>query len=65
MLLDLDRISDLPRELAERIADCGGPDIITLDEAKKLRIDLMAERKVSDKSADWLIRQRTFNFCEH
>lgn len=66
MVLGLDRVGDLPPELAEHVMESAGDFPIELDEAKKLRLELMEERKVFFEAADERIAQHSsFNFCEH
>jgi len=65
MALSLDRVADLPPELAEHVLDSAGDFPISLDEAKKLRLELMEERKGFVEEVDKKMHEATFNFCEH
>ncbi|KAF7185849.1 hypothetical protein HII31_12722 [Pseudocercospora fuligena] len=64
MVLDLDRVTDLPAELAERVVD-SEHDLISMDEAKALRLELMAERKLFVQDVDKRYHEEEFSFCEH
>ena len=61
----LDRVADLPPELAEEIVESAGDLPIDLKEAKKIRLELMEERKMFVKDVDTRYNQETFSFCEH
>ncbi|KAK5685098.1 hypothetical protein LTS10_003173 [Elasticomyces elasticus] len=65
MVLGLDRVGDLPPELAEHVLDSAGDYPITLKEAKDLRLELMKERSVFDKHVDAKMTCEGFSFCEH
>ncbi|KAK4895851.1 hypothetical protein LTR27_006020 [Elasticomyces elasticus] len=49
MVLGLDRVGDLPPELAEHVLDSAGDFPITLEEAKALRLELMQEQYLRHK----------------
>ncbi|EME38963.1 hypothetical protein DOTSEDRAFT_75612 [Dothistroma septosporum NZE10] len=65
MVLALDRVGDLPPELAENVMESAGDFPIELEEAKKLRLELMAERKLFVKDHETKLRHENFSFCEH
>ncbi|PVH93126.1 hypothetical protein DM02DRAFT_542188 [Periconia macrospinosa] len=65
MVHELDRVSELPLELREWVTDSAGDFPIGLDEAKKLRLDLMGERRVFVDDHEHRLGQETFSFCEH
>lgn len=67
MLYGLDRVADLPPELAEAVVGSAGKDLpISLEEAKEIRLELMEERKGVVESVDEKFeRMDSFNFCEH
>ncbi|KAI5363285.1 hypothetical protein Slin15195_G106690 [Septoria linicola] len=65
MLYGLDRVADLPPELAEGIVESAGDLPIDLEEAKKIRLELMEERKLFVEDVDTRFHQETFSFCEH
>lgn len=64
MVLDLDRVTDLPPELAERVVD-SEHDLISMDDAKALRLELMTERKLFVQYVDKRYHEEEFSFCEH
>lgn len=61
----LDRIGALPPEIVDMIVSYAGDDLLTLDEAKDLRLELMDERSVSVDDLNRRYAAETFNFCEH
>ncbi|WPH04584.1 Hypothetical protein R9X50_00747600 [Acrodontium crateriforme] len=65
MALKLDRMGELPLEIAEHIIDSVDDFPIALDEAKQLRLDLMNERRVFHRNVDEALEEPTFAFCEH
>ncbi|CAK3792888.1 Hypothetical predicted protein [Lecanosticta acicola] len=65
MVTALDRVGELPPELAERVVDSIGDFPIDLDEAKKIRLELMEERKIFVDNVEARLQDETFNFCEH
>ncbi|GIZ41376.1 hypothetical protein CKM354_000468200 [Cercospora kikuchii] len=65
MVYGLDRVANLPPELAEHVLESAGDLPIELQEAKDIRLDLMEERKMFVKDVDTRYQQETFSFCEH
>ncbi|KAK3618473.1 hypothetical protein LTR56_024606 [Elasticomyces elasticus] len=65
MVLDLDRVADLPPEVAEHVLDSAGDFPITLKEAKELRLELMQERSTYEANVDAKMTCEGFDFCEH
>lgn len=65
MVHGLGRVSDLPLELRDWIADSAGDFPIGLDEAKELRLELMDERRAFMDDHEERLGQETFSFCEH
>ncbi|CAI6295245.1 unnamed protein product [Periconia digitata] len=65
MVHGLDRVSGLPLELREWVTDSVGDFPIGLDEAKRLRLDLMDERRVFVKDHETKLAEEIFHFCEH
>lgn len=65
MVLGLDRVGDLPPELAENVMESAGDFPIELEEAKKLRLELMDERRLFVKDHETRLQQEDFSFCEH
>ena len=56
----------LPVELHDAITKLAGPETMDLEEAKKLREELMSERKATqDTAEDYDLYSRLFNLCEH
>ena len=58
----------LPTELLSAIADQAGPEVMSEDEAKSIRLELMRERSSAEKAdAEDLdgVYSRVFNLCEH
>ncbi|EME79070.1 uncharacterized protein MYCFIDRAFT_116770 [Pseudocercospora fijiensis CIRAD86] len=64
MVHDLDRVQNLPPELAERVVDAE-QDLLSMEDAKALRLELMAERKVFVQDVDKRYHEEQFSFCEH
>lgn len=65
MVFELDRVGDLPPELAEHVVDSAGDFPIEMDEAKKIRLELMEERKMFVSDVEARVQEETFSFCEH
>lgn len=69
--LDQGAAKNLPREVVEGIVESGaaGDDgqglPIELEEAKKIRLELMEERKMFVRDVDRRFEMETFSFCEH
>lgn len=61
----MDRIGSLPPELVENIFDKVGPGLMDMDEAKKLRLELMAERSSYLQGVNEDYEALTVDFCEH
>ncbi|KAL7921214.1 hypothetical protein ACQKWADRAFT_295867 [Trichoderma austrokoningii] len=55
----------LPNELAQAILEDTEELPISLNEAKSIRLDLMAERSVKKDVMDEELQRVTWNFCEH
>ena len=62
---ELDRIGDLPPEIVDMIVSYAGDDLLTLEEAKQLRLELMAERSVFVEDVNHRFATEKFSFCEH
>ena len=60
-----DRFAKLPNELVDKVVEDVEDFPISLEEAKKLRLQLMEERKVYVDEVNEDIQSHTFNFCEH
>ncbi|KAF2442510.1 hypothetical protein P171DRAFT_364692 [Karstenula rhodostoma CBS 690.94] len=65
MVHELDRVSRLPVELQEWVTDSAGDFPLTLEEAKKIRVELMNERRLFVADHETRIQQESFSFCEH
>ncbi|KAF2208895.1 hypothetical protein CERZMDRAFT_114238 [Cercospora zeae-maydis SCOH1-5] len=65
MVYGLDRVANLPPELAEQVLESAGDLPFEMDEAKDIRLDLMEERRIFVQDVDTRFRQETFSFCEH
>ncbi|KAF2163027.1 hypothetical protein M409DRAFT_26474 [Zasmidium cellare ATCC 36951] len=65
MVQSLDRVGDLPPELADAVVDSAGDFPIELEEAKKIREELMEERKLFVEDCEKRMQEESFNFCEH
>lgn len=65
MVFELDRVGDLPPELAEHVVDSAGDFPIEVDEAKKIRLELMEERRMFVSDVEARVQEETFSFCEH
>ncbi|KAL1603742.1 hypothetical protein SLS60_005332 [Paraconiothyrium brasiliense] len=65
MVHDLDRVNKLPAELQEWVTDSAGDFPISLEEAKKKRVELMDERRMFVADHEERIQQESFSFCEH
>lgn len=70
--LDRGAAKNLPREVVEGIVESGaagdgdGKGLpIELEEAKKIRLELMEERKMFVRDVDRRFEMETFSFCEH
>ncbi|WZH43236.1 uncharacterized protein QYS62_004238 [Fusarium acuminatum] len=64
VLQDNTRLGKLPPELANMVVD--NLDFpISLEDAKKIREELMEERSAHQKDTDRNIRSHEWNFCEH
>ncbi|KAI7188122.1 hypothetical protein D0869_12798 [Hortaea werneckii] len=59
------RFGELPTELVENVMRNVEDFPIDLEEAKRLRLELMEERKVFVAAADAKLWDRSFSFCEH
>ncbi|TFK63101.1 hypothetical protein BDN72DRAFT_848026 [Pluteus cervinus] len=62
---DVNRFAGLPAELKEQIFDKVDGFPITLEEAKRLRLELMQERSAFVETQDGLFRQGEISLCEH
>lgn len=58
-------LSMLPQELADQVVDEVKDGVMTLEEAKEIRLRLMEERKAMVVDLDNDMQDMTFNFCEH
>lgn len=65
MVHGLDRVSDLPLELRDWVTDSVGDFPIGLDEAKKLRFELMDDRRAFMKDHEQSLGEEIWTFCEH
>ncbi|KAM3424135.1 hypothetical protein BST61_g11319 [Cercospora zeina] len=65
LVYGLDRVANLPPELAEQVVESTGDLPFEVEEAKKIRLDLMEERKMFVQDVDTRFQQETFSFCEH
>ncbi|KAK7182143.1 hypothetical protein DPSP01_014065 [Paraphaeosphaeria sporulosa] len=65
MVHELDRVNKLPAELQEWVTDSAGDFPLTLEEAKKIRVELMDERRLFVADHETRIEQESFSFCEH
>ena len=65
MVYKLDRIEKLPIELREWVMDSAGDFPIELEEAKRLRLELMEERKMFVEDHETRLEDEYFSFCEH
>lgn len=61
----LDRVGELPPELADAVVDSVGDFPIELEEAKKIREELMEERRLFVEDVEKRVQDETFSFCEH
>lgn len=61
----VEKISQLPNELVNKIVPEISFPTMTLEEAKELRLKLMEERKAFVEDVDKVMGNNTFNFCEH
>lgn len=59
------RLGELPAEVMDMIADEVEDFPIGMEEAKRIREQLMAERTQLDDEVDNSVRSCQFNFCEH
>lgn len=59
------RLNTLPPELKKQVLDDVDDFPITLEEAKKIREELMDERKAFVKDVNNLLESEEFSFCEH
>lgn len=65
MLYRIDRVADLPPEVAEGIVDAPDSLPISLEEAKRIREELMDERRLFVADVETRYQQEQFSFCEH
>lgn len=65
MVHELDRVKRLPAELQEWITDSAGDVPFSLEEAKKLRLELMNERRSFVTENERMNDMESFSFCEH
>ncbi|KAJ4304928.1 hypothetical protein N0V90_000456 [Kalmusia sp. IMI 367209] len=65
MVHSLDRVGDLPAELRNWVTDSAGDFPIELEEAKKLRLELMNERRLFIADHETRLLEEAFSFCEH
>lgn len=65
MVQSLDRVGELPQELADRVVDFAGDFPMELEEAKVLRQELMDERRLFGDNVEQRLQEETFSFCEH
>lgn len=65
MVQGLDRVGKLPPELFNNILEQAGDVPISLEEAKELRLELMAERSTYVDEVNKDYEHYTLNFCEH
>lgn len=70
--LDRGAAKNLPREVVEGIVESGAAAAgdgkglpVELEEAKKIRLELMEERKMFVRDVDRRFEMETFSFCEH
>lgn len=68
-LADDRSLSMLPPELADKVTDEVNEGVMTLEEAKEIRLRLMEERKAFGSELgnemENKMHQTTFGFCEH
>ncbi|KAK5695650.1 hypothetical protein LTR17_024501 [Elasticomyces elasticus] len=64
MVLGLDRVADLPPELAELVLDSADEFPITLEEAKDLRVNILAEHKKLNGKLDEMMKYQKFGVFE-
>ena len=58
-------IGDLPVELIDMVGNHVQDFPIGLEEAKRIREDLMAERGKLEENVDKAVQENEFSFCEH
>ncbi|PGG98755.1 hypothetical protein AJ79_08775 [Helicocarpus griseus UAMH5409] len=58
-------LKKLPKELVEMVLGSNVDCPFSIEEAKKLRLELMAERTVKEKGQDGYFAHRSFSLCEH
>ena len=64
--LRMDRsLAPLPTELEDQVFNEVESSTMTLDEAKKIRLQLMEERKAMKDNAEQALESYAFSFCEH
>lgn len=62
---DSERLTTLPNEIVDHIMEDVEEFPISLEEAKKLRLKLIAERKAYVEDVNEEMNNATFSFCEH
>lgn len=62
---DSERLAKLPKEIVDKVVEDVEDLPISLAEAKKIRLELMEERKVYVDEVNEDIQSATFFFCEH
>lgn len=65
MIHRLGRLEKLPVELREWVTDSAGDFPIDLEEAKKVRLELMDERRLFVADHEKRLHEEAFSFCEH
>jgi hypothetical protein len=58
-------VSALPRELQDQVFEGVEDFPLSMEEAKKLRLELMEERKADAVLVDEAFRMQEFSLCEH
>jgi len=64
-LADQRSLSMLPQELADQVVDEVKEGMMTLEEAKEIRLSLMEERKAFGQVVENEMQNLSFSFCEH
>lgn len=59
------KLDELPPELRHQVMTEAGDPPITLEEAKKVRDELMDERRAFVTDVNEIYEEGTFSFCEH
>ena len=62
---ELNRVGDLPPELVDHIVEQAEDCVMDLDEAKELRVEVMAGRTALSGAADEALGEHYVSFCQH